>query len=84
LPGSLRLEVIQTTNDHYVTASQSRQLLGPDTDTLRLYAIEARNHRFSNARDKLMKDLDDALRWIGKAPPRSADGASAAEGCHMR
>jgi dienelactone hydrolase len=64
LLGSLRLAVIQSTNDHYVTAAESRQLLGPDTDTLRLYTVEARNHRFSNARDKLMQDLDDALLWV--------------------
>jgi dienelactone hydrolase len=64
LLGSTRLAVIQSTNDPYVPAAESRQLLGPDTPTLRLYAVEARNHGFSNARDRLMQDLDDALQWI--------------------
>jgi len=62
--GAIRLAVIQSTNDPYVPAAESRQLLGPDTPTLRLYEVEARNHGFSGARDKLLQDLDDALRWI--------------------
>lgn len=64
LLGSTRLAVIQSTNDPYVPAAESRQLLGPDTPTLRLYEVEARNHGFGGARDKLLQDLDDALRWI--------------------
>jgi dipeptidyl aminopeptidase/acylaminoacyl peptidase len=64
LLGSLPLAVIQSTNDSYVPAAESRQLLGPDTPTLRLYTVEAKDHGFSDARDKLMQDLDDALRWI--------------------
>jgi dienelactone hydrolase len=62
--GSTRLAVIQSTNDSYVPAAESRQLLGPDTATLRLYTVEAEDHGFSDARDKLMQDLDDALRWL--------------------
>ena len=62
--GSTPLAVIQSNNDSYVPAAESRQLLGADTATLRLYAIDAKDHGFSNARDKLMQDLDDALRWI--------------------
>jgi dienelactone hydrolase len=64
LLGSTRFAVIQSSNDDYVPAAESRQLLGPDTPTLRLYQIEASDHGFSNARDKLMEDLDDALRWV--------------------
>lgn len=56
--------VIQSTNDSYVPAAESRQLLGADTSTLRLYPVESEDHGFSDARDKLMQDLDDALRWI--------------------
>jgi len=78
LLGSTRLAVIQSTNDPYVPAAESRQLLGPDTPTLRLYAVEARNHGFSNARDRLMQDLDDALQWIEEsaAPSRAAVGSN--------
>jgi len=59
-----RLAVIQSTNDHYVRAAESRELLGPDTPERRLYAVESRNHMFGGGRDLLMSDLDDALRWI--------------------
>ena len=68
-----KLAVIQSTNDHYVRASESRELLGPDTPERRLYAVESRNHMFSGGRDVLMSDLEDALRWIEtKAQPEPA------------
>jgi len=69
--GSTRLAVIQSTHDSYVPAAESRQLLGPDTPTLRLYTVEAKDHGFSDARDQLMQDLDDALSWIEKEAPAS-------------
>jgi len=69
--GATRLAVIQSTNDSYVPAAQSRQLLGADTPTLRLYTVEAKDHGFSDARDRLMQDLDDALRWIEHEAPAS-------------
>lgn len=69
--GSSRLAVIQSTNDDYVPAAESRQLLGADTPTLRLYTVEARDHGFSDARDQLMQDLDDALRWVEQEKPAS-------------
>jgi hypothetical protein len=68
-----RLAVIQSTNDHYIKAAESRALLGPDTPERRLYAVEARNHLFGGGRDALMRDLDDALGWIEtKAQPDAA------------
>ena len=69
--GATRLAVIQSTNDSYVPAAESRQLLGADTPTLRLYTVEARDHGFSDARERLMQDLDDALRWIEHEAPAS-------------
>lgn len=71
LLGSTRIAVIQSTNDSYVPAAESRQLLGPDTATLRLYPVESRNHGFSDAREKLMEDLDGALRWVEQSPSAS-------------
>jgi fermentation-respiration switch protein FrsA (DUF1100 family) len=62
--GATPFAVIQSTNDSYVPAAESRQLLGEDTATLRLYPVESEDHGFSDARDKLMQDLDDALHWI--------------------
>jgi len=67
LLGSTRLAVIQSSNDSDVPAAESRQLLGPDTPTLRLYTVVARDHGFSDARDALLRSLDDALRWIEEA-----------------
>jgi alpha-beta hydrolase superfamily lysophospholipase len=64
LLGSTPLAVIQSTHDPYVPAAESRELLGPDTPTLRLYEVDARNHRFGGARDRMIADVDDALRWI--------------------
>jgi type IV secretory pathway VirJ component len=64
LLGATRFAVIQSSNDEYVTAAESRQLLGSDTPTRRLYPIESSDHGFSDARKKLMQDLDDALRWV--------------------
>jgi hypothetical protein len=60
----VRVAVIQSTGDRYVSAAESRKLLGPDTATRRLYAVEARNHRFGGNRERLIEDLDAALRWI--------------------
>ena len=62
--GSKPVAVIQSTNDPYVAAAEARQLLGPDTPTLRLYEVESSNHRFGGARDKMIEDVDDALHWI--------------------
>jgi type IV secretory pathway VirJ component len=68
-----RLAIIQSTNDHYVAAAESRRLLGADTAARRLYAVEARNHRFGGGREALLEDLDEALDWIEqKAPPQAA------------
>jgi pimeloyl-ACP methyl ester carboxylesterase len=67
LLGTTPLAVIQSTNDDYVPAAESRELLGPDTPTLRLYTVEAKNHGFSGGRDALLHDLDDALSWIEHA-----------------
>jgi len=62
--GSTPVAVIQSTNDPYVPSAESRELLGPDTPTLRLYEVESSNHRFGGARDKVIADVDDALHWI--------------------
>jgi fermentation-respiration switch protein FrsA (DUF1100 family) len=64
---SVPLAVIQSTNDKYVPSKESRRLLGPDTPMRRLYEVEAKNHGFSGGRDALLRDLDDALRWIEKS-----------------
>ncbi len=62
--GSIPIAVIQSTNDSYVRSAESRQLMGPDTPTRRLYEVQSSNHSFGGGKDKLLRDLDDALNWI--------------------
>ncbi len=69
--GSIPIAVIQSTKDSYVPSAESRQLMGPDTPTRRLYEVKANNHSFGGGKDQLMRDLDEALDWIAstiKAP----------------
>ena len=65
--GSMRLAIIQSTNDSYVRSSESRRLLGPDTPTRRLYEIESKNHSFGGGQASLMRALDDAMAWVGQS-----------------
>ena len=59
-----RCAVIQATRDNYLTAARARTLFGSDTATRRLYAVDARNHRFSGGKDAFDRALLDALGWI--------------------
>jgi fermentation-respiration switch protein FrsA (DUF1100 family) len=70
LARDIPVAVIQSTGDRYVPAAESRKLLGPDTATRRLYEVQAKDHGFSGGRDEMLRDLEDALRWIEKTPPR--------------
>ncbi len=67
LLGSIPVAVIQSTSDSYVASAESRRLMGPDTPTLRLYEVKARNHSFGGGKEQLLADLDDALRWIASS-----------------
>jgi hypothetical protein len=71
---SVPLAIIQSTNDSYVPSVESRRLLGPDTPTRRLYEVESRNHSFEGGEDALMRDLDDAMKWIGRRAIVGAPG----------
>jgi len=62
--GSIPFAVIQSTKDSYVPSAESRQLLGPDTSTRRLYEVTSSGHNFGGGEDVMFRDLDDALRWI--------------------
>jgi hypothetical protein len=64
LAGPIPFAVIQSKGDRYVPAEESRRLFGPDTPTRRLYEVDARNHGFGGGKEELMRDLDDALKWI--------------------
>lgn len=62
--GPLACAVIQASHDNYLPAADARRLFGPDTDRRRLYAINAKNHRFSGGKVAFDAALLDALHWL--------------------
>ncbi len=62
--GTIPLAIIQSTNDSYVPSAQSRQMLGPDTPTRRLYEVKSSGHSFGGGEAEMLRDLDEALDWI--------------------
>jgi hypothetical protein len=60
--------VIQATGDGYLPAARARELFGPDRPLRRLYAIDARNHRFSGGTAAFNAAWLDAVRWMVSAP----------------
>jgi len=58
------LEVIQSTNDNYVTAAEARELFGRDSEHRRLIPIESKNHSFSDAREELYAAMEQSLTWL--------------------
>jgi dienelactone hydrolase len=72
--------VIQATRDNYLAAARARTLFGSDTAKRRLYAVDARNHRFSGGKDAFDGALLDALGWItSSAGFPSSDSVDASE-----
>jgi hypothetical protein len=59
-----RVVVLQATGDGYLPAARARELFGTDTATQRLFAIDARNHRFSGGESSFAAALIEAMRWI--------------------
>jgi hypothetical protein len=76
-----RCAVIQATQDNFLVAARARTLFGSDTGKRRLYAVDARNHRFSGGKDAFDRALIDALGWITSAASSSsgADSVDASE-----
>jgi hypothetical protein len=66
----LPVAVLQSTSDRYISSDESRRLMGPDTPSLRLYEVKARNHGFGGGTEELLRDLDDALKWIEESPKK--------------
>ena len=62
-----RCAVIQAEHDDYLPAAQA--LFGPDTRARRMYAVSARNHRFSGGHDAFVAALTKALSWVDVADP---------------
>jgi pimeloyl-ACP methyl ester carboxylesterase len=62
--GELHVAVIQSTRDKYLPAAAARKLFGPDSATRRLNTIDARNHSFAGARERMYDAVRAALEWI--------------------
>jgi hypothetical protein len=60
----LRLEVIQSTRDRYMSAAAARQAFGPDTDLQVLWPIEAKSHTFVGGREALLEQLAISLESV--------------------
>jgi dienelactone hydrolase len=73
--GALPCAVIQATKDHYFSAASARQRFGPDTAQRRLYAIDAKNHRFTGGKAAFHSALLDAIAWIVAQPVADRDTA---------
>jgi hypothetical protein len=67
-----RCAVIQATQDNFLVAARARTLFGSDTEKRRLYAVDARNHRFSGGKDAFDRALIDALGWITSSASSSS------------
>jgi dienelactone hydrolase len=55
---------IQSTHDDFVSLEQAKKLFALAGSPKKLWVIEAKNHRFSNAREDLDGSLLEALEWI--------------------
>ena len=63
----LPITVIQSTRDNYLPAAQARALFGPDTAVRNFIAIDARNHSFAGARERLYDAMHGALERLSAA-----------------
>jgi dienelactone hydrolase len=71
--------VIQASHDNYLPAAEARRRFGPDTERRRLYAIDARNHRFTGGKAAFDAALVDALHWIVSQPVQAVPPVAAEE-----
>ena len=68
--GGTPITVIQSTHDNYLPASEARTLFGPDTPLRHLVPIDARNHSFAGARDRLYAAMREAIDGLAAAMRR--------------
>jgi pimeloyl-ACP methyl ester carboxylesterase len=60
----LPIAVIQSTHDKYLPAAEARIQFGPDSPFRWLQPIEANNHNFAGARDRMYEAMKSALTWV--------------------
>jgi pimeloyl-ACP methyl ester carboxylesterase len=61
---TLPVAVIQSTRDNYIPADQARRLFGDDNPIRQLVAVEAEDHNFGGAIDRLYAEMERSLQWI--------------------
>jgi pimeloyl-ACP methyl ester carboxylesterase len=66
--GDLPLAVIQSTHDQYLPAAKAREQFGPNSARRWLQPIEATNHNFGGARDRMYDAIQAALNWVTNRP----------------
>jgi pimeloyl-ACP methyl ester carboxylesterase len=62
--GSLKIAVIQSTRDDFVTAAEARRRMGPDTAARRLRSIGAKDHSFGGKLDELGVEMKASVDWL--------------------
>jgi hypothetical protein len=65
--------LIQSTRDDYLPAASARVLFGQDSETRKMFAIHAENHRFSGGWPEFQKSLRESLEWIVARKPGLQD-----------
>jgi dienelactone hydrolase len=60
----LRLWMLQSTRDEYVSLEKSRALFTAALEPKRFSAIEASNHRFDGNQSELYRLIEEGLRWL--------------------
>src|SRR5262245_4360079 len=66
--GDLPVAVIQSTHDRYLPAAKARAQFGPDSAHRWLQPIEATNHNFGAARERMYDAIQAALKWVSTRP----------------
>ena len=61
------LAEIHATHDEFLSLEKAKNMIAMAGEPKRMWVIEADNHRFSNARDKLDRTILEALTWINQS-----------------
>lgn len=64
----LPVAVIQSTHDRYLPAEKAREQFGPDTAHRWFQTIDATNHNFGGARDRMYDAIQAAVNWVVTRP----------------
>lgn len=62
----LPLQMIQSTQDDYVSVDSAKRLFAEAREPKRFALIQAQNHRFDGNRDEFLHTLRGGLEWISK------------------